>query len=764
MPTKYLHVIFVLIAFISTINNVQAQTEFVGPFKSWANIKERFGAKGDGKADDTRAFQMALDSLSVRAKAYNVSDRAYSTIYVPAGTYNISSTLYLRGKIGAAMVGEHPASTVINWVGGDGGIILLCNGSAYYKISRFTFNGNNKKGMEGIGIHWRERWNTPTSQSFASLNIEISDNIFVGQMEKGIGGGTTGGAGTNNNDSEIAIRRCVFDNCTSAGVDIIGYNALDYWIWDSKFIRCYKGINSAYGNFHAYRCYFIGSVISDVLQTSGYYTSVRGCFSEKSRAFVLDEGFSTNPFKRIVQQNVVLKPSSIPVQYYHMGRYTAFDNVFDQSNDTSFKSFFKIRGGIFSIGNKFRNAEPFIFTADPPNKLNSVKDLRSFKIETKSDKFLKQMDQMPLAVRRKIYEVPVGATSKDIQRVIDRVSAQAKEKALIHFPFGKYELTEPLIIPGGLDLLLVGDGNLDASMILAGSKLKKDQPLVKFTGLGHVVMAELQIGTFEGTAKDGVGLEFNNIDRPESQVFIDQLYSSSKTSLLADQLDYLYIQKDNSFFSDGNVLTGGSLTAKGKGTFALYCFGGQYAGIQLKNFAKAVFKDCWWEGDNRIPIKLQGSGRLTIDGAMIAPNNVDSNTTIAIGKFSGNLSLLNMYLQGGIMVAPENSDLNILLWNIHFYHVMSPLKFLNESTNFKTAALGISTQCFDPKVPRCNEIVDVADRLQLVDDKQKFETALVEDDRKAMPRKYLPRSPSSSYLQISRVAIGNFQTGLSFKK
>ena len=58
-------------------------------------------------------------------------------------------------------------------------------------------------------------------------------------------------------------------------------------------------------------------------------------------------------------------------------------------------------------------------------------------------------------------------------------------------------------------------------------------------------------------------------------------------------------------------------------------------------------KDCWWEGAMRKPLDFSGSGRITIDGAMVAPNGADSNTTVSINRFAGKISLLNMYIQGG---------------------------------------------------------------------------------------------------------------------
>src|SRR5688572_28868893 len=107
------------LVFISLSACIWAQTnlreEFNGPYASWANVKTRFRAAGDGKKDDTRAIQMALDSLTGRAKMPFNTDPAkrYMVVYLPAGTYRISSTLRLEGKIGVSFIGEDPLKTII---------------------------------------------------------------------------------------------------------------------------------------------------------------------------------------------------------------------------------------------------------------------------------------------------------------------------------------------------------------------------------------------------------------------------------------------------------------------------------------------------------------------------------------------------------------------------------------------------------------------------------------------------------------------------
>ena len=76
--------------------------EFVGPFPSWLNVKTDFGARGDGKTDDTAALQKALDAINPTAGNPKV-------LYFPAGVYRIAKTLNILARMLSPRHGhEHP--------------------------------------------------------------------------------------------------------------------------------------------------------------------------------------------------------------------------------------------------------------------------------------------------------------------------------------------------------------------------------------------------------------------------------------------------------------------------------------------------------------------------------------------------------------------------------------------------------------------------------------------------------------------------------
>ncbi|MGN8835415.1 glycosyl hydrolase family 28-related protein [Mitsuokella jalaludinii] len=116
-------------------NGLMAELFFDGTINA-----KQFGAVGDGMADDTKALQAAID--------YSFAHK-FPTIFVPSGTYKITSTLKMGGNfIKPCIIGSNPKSTILKYDGlaADTPAILLTGGSggnckAYLK--NFSFVGNS---------------------------------------------------------------------------------------------------------------------------------------------------------------------------------------------------------------------------------------------------------------------------------------------------------------------------------------------------------------------------------------------------------------------------------------------------------------------------------------------------------------------------------------------------------------------------------------------------------------------------------------------
>jgi hypothetical protein len=761
----------------------QPRQEFNGPFAGWADLKVQFGAKGNGTDDDTRAFQAAIDGLSNPVTGFIRGKPVYMVIYLPAGTYCLSSTLLLKGKIGVSIIGEDPLHTFIKWIGADKDTMLWADGSSYFKIARISWDANGRKDMEGIGIHWKDRWRLANSMSFAPLNIEISDCYFTGAFRFGISGGTTGANGTTgNNDSEITIRRCQFSNCTGSGIQIQGYNALDYWIWDCRFEDCFSGVTCMFGNYHVYRSFFSGSASADVDNTNGYYTSLRGCFSEHSRRFSADEGKSSNPFKRIFQDNTVIDPAEAPIQYHHTGKLSLWGNKFSRQSDTIgfpysiyYNSWAVSNYEVLTLHNVYTRREPFQYGGGGGyGKIYAFGDQVLPNIRLKADRqaFLQAMDPLPPNRTRKIFEVPPGAGADAIQAVLNEAAALKGQRPIVHFPVGSWYIDKSLLIPPGADMQITGDGLVYSSVIVVnpGAALKGpafngaafNGPAFLVEGPSFITVRDLQINGQPGK-KTSTGILFEGVDQPGAQAYLDQVYSQADTSLYVSDLDYLYIQKDNSFFNAGNYVSGGPLVSQHKGTARVACFGGQFARLTVMHNARFLAKDCWWEGPERCPLNLSGSGSVTLDGAMIAPAEHDSMTTIRIGKFDGQISMMNMYLQGGLSVQGDNPSLQLLVWNILFYFKLDPLDFLRDPVSYKGAFAGLNAQCFRTNDPACRNILMIGDQFRNIKDSIAFLDTQTAPDRLGVPQLYRNLPAGISNIDISRISFGPMEKGVVFR-
>ena len=113
----------------------------------WINIKtfSSLNAVGDGDHDDTKAIQNAIDQLSIDDPNPN---KRKSAVFLPAGTYVLTQTLELRGKIGVSIIGCG-SDTKIVWKGVKGGVMFRSDGNNYSRIMGIRWDGNK---VASVGV------------------------------------------------------------------------------------------------------------------------------------------------------------------------------------------------------------------------------------------------------------------------------------------------------------------------------------------------------------------------------------------------------------------------------------------------------------------------------------------------------------------------------------------------------------------------------------------------------------------------------------
>ena len=108
-----------------------------------------FGAKGDGKTDDTRAFQKALDSFGAKG----------GTVYVPRGAYlfsgslNVPQAVTLKGAFESVPSHNGIRDAGLPKPGDDGTTFLITGGQKDEKAPPFiTLNTNST--LRGVLMYW----------------------------------------------------------------------------------------------------------------------------------------------------------------------------------------------------------------------------------------------------------------------------------------------------------------------------------------------------------------------------------------------------------------------------------------------------------------------------------------------------------------------------------------------------------------------------------------------------------------------------------
>jgi hypothetical protein len=448
----------------------QSDDEFVGPFPSWINVTQ-YGATGNGVADETTALQAAFDAVG------NFSS-AGSVIYLPPGTYRISSTLTINYKINISVIGADPQTTKIVWAGAPGGTMLRINGVAYSRFNRITWDGQN---IANIAVD--QSWDG--LQPHFDTGNEYADDAFTG-VAIGLRGGFLG-----NGFAETAIMRCKFIGNNIAGISLGNFNALDIWAWDCLFENCAIGITNAYGagNFKVYRSIFKNSTEADIKIGNTGEFSFRDNASLNSQAFII-AAFTGNPSPISIQGNMILDPiSNTAIDIGNQGPVSFIDNIIRSRpgsagpvvRNNSWPS-----SDFFSIGNTFTLPNPvdvnWSIVLDTVVALNTLANLS-----------LPSLQATAPNLNRQVYEVPAGANAVIIQNIINTATRSGNTRPVVHFAYGIYSISSTITIPAGTDLQLVGDGDGDAYPTLLQWSGNSNGPVLKIMGPTKATLRDIAV-------------------------------------------------------------------------------------------------------------------------------------------------------------------------------------------------------------------------------------------------------------------------------
>ena len=232
----------------------------------WINVRTGVTprAVGDGKADDTAAIQAALDTPGDG-----------QSIYLPPGTYRLTSTLTFSGpRIGCLVIG-HGRDTKLVWDGPAGGVMFRSNGVAYSRYVGLSWDG---RGRAAVGFDHRadERFETEVRHQHEAYRNFTAYGIRIGHQQKVA-------------SAEITYLNCLFEKCGTA-VGMHTFNDYNNTFDGCEFRDCGTGIYDFKGNFYARNCHFERSRVTDFQIQSEHGDSIRRCTSFGSQRFITEGG------------------------------------------------------------------------------------------------------------------------------------------------------------------------------------------------------------------------------------------------------------------------------------------------------------------------------------------------------------------------------------------------------------------------------------------------------------------------------------------
>lgn len=628
--------------------------EFVGPFASWANVVDDYGAVGDGTTDDYSAIQVAMDELGTSGHA--------SVLYFPAGTYKITFTAFLVNKQNVRIVGEDPATTIIKW-GGDSApttrdhdTMFWIYGVAYSGIERLTFDGAKAGGGNAYAAIY-QAWDSVTGPF-------DTGNAYVDNTYKDVFYGYNGGD-LNFGCAETTLMRNHFLRCSSAGIQLRNFNALDIWAWYCHFEDCAKGVsnNPGAGNWRVYHCFFEGSTTTDL------DIGNTGVFSARFNTSLGSEKFLTttstgNPAEILLQGNAILDPvQSKAIHIQNHGPAILIDNTIRSLVGATAPIVHASQGtgDLVTIGNTFTVSSPITAAGRSIDQDTSVVTVGSL-----SGLGAPTLPSTATSQSRTVFDLTVGDNATTIQAAIDDAHAEG-DRSVVHFPAGNYNINTTLTIPANSDVQLVGDSFGETSF---ASKLtwtgSAGVAMLQITGPTHATIRDLGF-----TAAGGKGIVATGLDQANARVYGHDVVLQEATSInllvtgldkaLVDLRDLNHKRADSgvSVKVSGGVLgTGRVRIFSGASSTNLYSY-------SVENGGTLLVRDVWYETGGSGPstwVRLQGTvGTLILESLRVFTPYVSGAPAIVLDPFTGTFVLLGSLVDDRVELLGGGAALDALV-------------------------------------------------------------------------------------------------------
>jgi hypothetical protein len=683
--------------------------EFIGPFPSWYNVKTNFGAVGDGVADDTMAFQYALNALE-SASSHS------SVLYIPAGTYRITAGLdYISTNcgtfcVGKSIIGESPMTTILKWQGGSTEAAMFTLDGIYrMQFDRVTLDGG---GAEITLIN-----ETMHKGCCYDGSNEYSDDVFENAAIGIQAGDNTVGCCS----AETKVDRDTFANFTKAGISLEDWNAVDWYVRYCTFEHDNYGVTNAYGEggaIHLDHNLFEYNNI-DAAWGNGSNQSYTYNTSYHSGTFL-----SAGPYGNsgILIGNTILAPQTAAIAMPGIGPLTLIDNTVEGSITAaqSSNSIVTFPDGssstpnsyVTSIGNTYSSANPFS-VQNVTYGVNEISgDLTSINDAAVSvSKISTALPVMPGPLpnyHRMIYDVPPGASGSTIQMMIDQATAENNgNRPVVHIPWGEYPVDSTITIPGNSDVQIVGD-NMQTVINWNGSA---SSPVFALLPPSHAEIRNLMVNANSASA----GILIKGYDHPGDRIygnFAAENNPGSLHNLFVNGFDNTLVQMDD--FGHGGLtnpsstsvlVVGGPLSKAGDATPG---YTGLFMGSSCCNTytyrvddgGTLVVTGFWYEQGGPGWLNLDsGSGNVVMYGDDTSVNPGLRHPSLTANNFTGNLTIANSAIFDSYLVLSGTTPANVLFLADDYAPqavkaLLQPPVIANTNSNPNTQAASIYSTWF----------------------------------------------------------------------
>lgn len=214
MPESKTTLLFIIIL-VSVLTGYAIPSDMSETLYNAYNIKS-YGAKGDGKTDDTSAVQAAVDAATNGG-----------VIYLPLGTYVVNGQVNITSKTGIVFTGVRGQTVITTTQTAKDGshyAFFYFRNTKHCEVSKLTFDETVVVDKPLLGVRW-------LSSVYAEncTNFSVRDCHFIETVSSGItiSGGTL----------------CIIDGVTSQGVRAFGSSPEDANAMDGNFINVYGDYN-----------------------------------------------------------------------------------------------------------------------------------------------------------------------------------------------------------------------------------------------------------------------------------------------------------------------------------------------------------------------------------------------------------------------------------------------------------------------------------------------------------------------------------------